>query len=192
MDISTVSNILIEYREPAIFLGAFFFGETFIITAALLATQGIWSLSDVFLLSFIGTILSDSLWFFFGSKIFHITHRWEKTKAAHERFVQAITKLVGSHPFFLLLVIKFLYGTRILTILYLSMKRMKFGLFFIYNSMGTIIWLSVLLSLGWFIGYSTGYVSAVKQFQYAIFALAALFIVLRLVTKWIEKKIMKR
>ena len=149
---SSIVNLLSAYQLPAVFFGAFFFGETVILTAAFLAGQGTWSIESVFWLSLAGTVTSDSLWFLLGQTFFKFTKRWEKYQDQYQTFLIKLEKITGQRPFLSLLFIKFLYGTRILTILYLSIRKVRYATFLLFNTVGTILWLSVMIFVGWWEG----------------------------------------
>lgn len=188
-----IQPLLLTYQLPAIFLGAFFFGETVIITAAFLSGQGIWSLSNVFWLSLAGTVISDGVWFLFGQSIFKFTHKWSENQKKYQLLITKLDKITGQKPFLSLLFIKFLYGTRILTILYLSIRKIGFWTFIIFDSVGTIFWLIVMISIGWLAGKGiANFIPFVQKTEYALLALAALIILFKLITIWIEKKITKK
>lgn len=114
-----ITQLLLVYKLPLIFFGSFFLVETVIITFAFLSGQGMWSLFDVFWLSFIGIVLSDSIWFLFGQSIMKKTEQWPKYKEKYQSLLVKLEKMTRERPFLSLLFIKFLYGTRILTILFL-------------------------------------------------------------------------
>lgn len=188
-----VISLLTTYQLPAIFLGAFFFGETVIISAAFLAGHGVWSLYTVFLLSFLGTIISDSLWFLFGSTILRFLTRWKRGRKKVKELEKEEVPLKKHTPFFVLLFIKFLYGTRILTIIYLSSRKMSFGLFTLFNAIGTTIWLLIMLTIGWIAAKGTHQFSPLLQkTEYALSILAVTLILAHFIVVWISKKITKK
>ena len=189
----SIINLLSTYQLPAIFLGAFFFGETVILTAAFLAGQGTWSIESVFWLSLAGTVTSDSLWFLLGQTFFKFTKRWEKYQDQYQTFLIKLEKITGQRPFLSLLFIKFLYGTRILTILYLSIRKVRYATFLLFNTVGTILWLSVMIFVGWLVGRGVG--NAVQIFsrvEYIVTALVLLIVFFRIMTTWLSKKIAKK
>ena len=189
MDLSIVS-LLVTYQMPAIFLGAFFFGETVILTAAFLAGQGIWSVASVFWLSLVGTVVSDSLWFVLGQAFFKFTKRWEKYQDKYQTFLLKLETITGRRPFLSLLFIKFLYGTRILTILYLSIREVRYFTFLLFNTVGTILWLLVMISIGWLVGRGAMNVADVfYKVEYALTALVLLIVLYRIIAAWLGKKI---
>ncbi len=190
---SSIVNLLSAYQLPAVFFGAFFFGETVILTAAFLAGQGTWSIESVFWLSLAGTVTSDSLWFLLGQTFFKFTKRWEKYQDQYQTFLIKLEKITGQRPFLSLLFIKFLYGTRILTILYLSIRKVRYATFLLFNTVGTILWLSVMIFVGWLVGRGVG--NAVQIFsrvEYIVTALVLLIVFFRIMTTWLSKKIAKK
>lgn len=188
----SIFHILSLYQLPAIFLGAFFFGETVIITAAFLAAQGFWSLGNIFWLSLAGTLISDSLWFLFGQRILQIFHRWERYKEQSTNLLATLEKITGQRPFLSLLFIKFLYGTRILTIVYLSIRKMKFLTFAVFDTIGSALWLAIIISIGWLAGKGIiNLVPFLNKFEYAMLFLILVILIFRFGTIWLSKKITK-
>lgn len=193
MEISaTIFELLSIYQLQAIFWGAFFFGETVVIAAAFLAAQGLWSIHNVFWLSLVGTIVADSLWFFLGQHLFK-HKRLEKHRQKHQSALSKLETLAGEKPFLALLFIKFLYGTRILTIIYLSMRKVKFSLFLLFDTIGAIIWLFVILGIGWLAGKGiVNMLPLFKKIEYILLVLVIILILFKLGTTWISKKILKK
>ena len=189
-DPSFITTLLITYHLWAIFWGAFFFGETVIITAAFLAGSGWWSLATVFWLALAGTVISDVGWFFAGRYIASRSRRWADRQARHGQFLARVDQLFGQRPFLVLLFIKFLYGTRILTIIYLSLRKVPLALFILFDTIGTIIWLAVMLTIGWLASQGLGNLFPILQkTEYALSLLVVIIIGYKLVTAWIAKQL---
>lgn len=185
-----IITFLITYRLPAIFVGAFFFGETVILAAAFLAGQGTLNISYVFILAFLATVISDTVWFLLAKKILAWLNRLEKYKAHSERIVGKMTKYTGNKPFLALLFVKFLYGTRVITIIYLSLKTIPLKKFIIYDAIGTLIWLSVLLPIGWLAGKSVLSLGpTLHKAEFGILIFVILVFAIRIGTKWVSQKL---
>lgn len=186
----TVTMYLSIYGPIAIFLGTFFFGESVVIAAAFLAGQGIWSVWIVFILSFLGTIISDSLWFTGGSGIKKFASKKITTNThSIKHTLQAIERITNGKTFLSLLFIKFLYGTRIITIFYLASQKFPFRKFLLYNTLGTIIWLIIMITVGWLLGQGVKLIMV--DFTYIEFAFLGLVIIImciKFLIKWITKK----
>ncbi len=194
MDFSVIIvNLLSFYQLPAIFWGAFFFGETVVITAAFLSAQGIWSLLNVFWLALAGTLISDALWFLFGKSFLKLLNRWQRYQQKHDKFVKKLERILGRRPFLVLLFIKFLYGTRILTIIYLSLRKIRFRTFLIFNTIGTLVWLVVMIAIGWLAGKGIANVIPVfHRIGYALSLLVLFLIIFKVITSWLGKRIIKK
>ena len=186
------TRLLVSFRGPAIFLGAFFFGETVIIAAAFLAAQGLWSMGDVFWLALTGTVLADVVWFLFGQRILQLFRRKENNREQGARLLVTLEKITGQRPFLSLLFIKFLYGTRILIIMYLSIRKIGLRMFTIFDSLGTVVWLGVVMAIGWLAGKSIiNLAPDLNRVEYATLILVLLIIGFRMGTLWLSKKISK-
>lgn len=191
MDIdSSLASFLIAYKIPSIFLGAFFFGETVIVTAAFLAGQGLWSVYEVFLASLIATIISDVVWFYLGEYFLRKTHRWEKFWHHKERIIAKLDDMLGSHHYYHLLYLKFLYGIRIFAIVYLSIKKLPIKTFVIYDTLGTALYQALIIAGGFLAGKGAAHIALyINQLEYGIIAVILLVLGYKLISAWIKKKV---
>lgn len=186
----TIIHYLQIYQLPAIFAGSFFFGETVVISAAFLAGQHLWSVWNVFWICFLGTVISDTLWFILGKKFTTKIEEHEKHGSRYRKVVAKINKYVGNRIFLALLFIKFLYGTRILTIFYISARKVSFWKFTLFNSLGTVIWLSIIIGAGYLAGKGTAnYLASITDIKYVALALVAFILLFRVIDSWTEKKV---
>ncbi|MEK7540432.1 MAG: VTT domain-containing protein [Patescibacteria group bacterium] len=180
-------------EEPIVFVGSFLFGETVILSGSYLAGQGVWSVVVVYIWALLGTLAADAAWFYLGPKGLRLMHRWEKVKHKHEAIIAALQRHVGDKPFLAMLFIKFLYGTRILTIIYLSSVKVRFWTFMLFDLIGTAVWLVVMVGVGWLAGKGLADVlPAVRSVEYLLTGIVALMILFKLLTTWLEKRIAKK
>lgn len=140
------------YKSWVVFFGTFFLGESIVLTAAALAAGGVWPMREVAIYAFLGTVVSDYVWF-------HSSRRglnWYAANGARGGRVRKMAAfaetLVGDKPHRMLIFVKVLYGIRIATILHLAMSPTKSRTFVIFDTIGTLIWLAVMLPLGYWIG----------------------------------------
>lgn len=188
----TIVTALSTYQLPAVFVGSFCFGETVIIAAAFLSAQGLWSIDSVFWLALAGTLLSDTLWFWFGQTILIRLQRWERYKQKTAQLLKALERPIGRRPFLVLLFIKFLYGTRILTIIYLSTRKLSLSTFILFDTIGTTIWLITMLGVGWLAGTSImNLLPTLNTVQYAVLIVIGAILLVRFTSTWLMKKITK-
>ncbi len=190
------SNLLAAMPHPYIvpFFGAFIGGEeTILVISALAAGGGALSFTEVLGLSFAGTVISDTMWFLFGS---HFSVWIESKPRMHKRlesvghFVDGFTK---GRYFRALMITKFLYGTRIIMIFFLSNKRLTFRQFVVQNFIVTALWSTVVCTIGWFAG--KGISSAERAFGSLSIALSIIVVSLLViygVRVWLNKIVVEK
>ncbi len=190
MDTTWIAHVLTAYHVPAFFVGSFVLGETVILTASFLAAQGWWSLQLVFWVSLLGTLASDSMWFFLGRFLIK-TKRWEKYRERYNHVAEYINRKTGNRPYLSLFFVKFVYGIRVLSIIYLSAHRTSFWFFLFIDTLASMILLTVVCGIGWLVG--KGYGQAIDIFHditYAISGVVLLLVLYKLIMLWIGKKAM--
>ncbi len=172
-----------------VFLGTALGGEFALITFAFLSAQGLISLYTLIPLSFLGTYSSDLLWFIVGrTKYFSsmIEHRYASGPV---RVVTEMIKRISRGSNFLALVFaKFLFGTRIITIIYVSKTEFALKKFLHYNSYAVTLWVAVVIPIGYASGLGFTYLAHVFKNIYS--ALGFLLLALALITLleiWIRR-----
>lgn len=192
MDIDALLPLLQEYSSPAIFVGAFLFGETVILAATFLAAEGLWSFWEVFVLSFFGGLIADILWFLLGRYAGGRIKRWQWVERRYHHYVAEIEQDV-EHTLYYIILFKFLYGTRIITILYTSMRRIPFLRFLLYDAIGTALLLVVIMGIGYFIWLGfPGALSGFRIIQLTLIALLVLTVLFRFVIPWAFRRWRKK
>lgn len=191
MDINTdIVQLLTQYHLPGVFVGAFLFGETVILTAAYLAAQLNWSVPILCIVAFGGTLLADVTWFLFGKYLLRKSNYEERYKEKYEKLAHTLRHVSKTRPFLALLYIKFLYGTRVLTILYVAWKKVTLQQFLIYDSLGTIIWLCVLIPIGWLAGKGVANLTPVlNTVEYVLLSIVILVVLVKGISLWFTKRI---
>jgi membrane protein DedA with SNARE-associated domain len=174
-------------------VGAYFGGDAFLLFLSSLAGQGLIHFWTVILFFSLGTISSDVMWFFIGrtrlaDKL--ISHK--QLNKGYSR-IERILARYGRNDFLLLFIVKFIYGIRIITIVYFSRERKNFGRFIGFNSIAVVAITIFVSFLGWMAGQGIRtYVDIYENFRSAIkiivVVLVLFFILKALVNKWLLKK----
>lgn len=135
------------YGYLAVFLGSLIEGDALVLVASFLAYLGKLDLPIVMLAAFLGTWLSDIIWFmlgrYSGSRLLE-RWQWLKTLSSHS------ISLVGKRPRTMALCLRFMYGLRMVIPLSLGKTNMSTSTFLIYNALGVLIWVGVFSALGYF------------------------------------------
>ncbi len=196
MAIIEMLTFLLGYMPLICFFGALVGGEETVLLLSVLAARDFYPIWIVFVFCFLGILVADSVWFFVG-RLKLVTkmkeHKYFKKHSEKARnFID--NKFKGNH-FILLFSTKFLYGLRIVTLMFLG-RRIKFKEFFMYNSIIAAIWTIVIVSLGWFAGRGVGWLwDTYRNLQLLIIVgiiIIVAFYILKIIVgkivgKWLEK-----
>lgn len=148
------------------------------------------SLIVLFFAAFVGTFIGDSVWFFIGRKISKNIKKYKKIEKGFETIAELIERLFKKNYLLALVTVKFLYGTRVITIFYLSKKKMKYRKFLIYDSLSTIIWIFGMGFIGYLVGLGVGWLwHVVKSIQLAITFMLVIFALFYFIQKLINKEL---
>lgn len=175
------------------FFGGLLAGEEVIITLAFLSARGILSLWVVFVFCFAGILICDSFFFFIGKiKFLGKLKKISRLHITYKKIEKIVNKITGDKIILALFYTKFIFGTRIATLIYLGRKN-SFKKFIFADFIVGIMWMSVVVSLGWFAGASFYFIIDVfKNIQFAILFLVMFIIFLLLLKKWVAHQLIKR
>ncbi len=188
--ISSLIVLLTSHRLLAVFFGAFFFGDSVILTTAYIAGQESWTVFPILIAVFLGTATADTLWFVAGVLIARRFKNLTFMQKEREKAAALLDMLAGKNPLYALIFIKFLYGSRVAMILYSASRGISFPVFTLYNSIGIATWLAVFFPLGYLSG--RGVEMALPSFggvQSTIAVFVISVIVMRIFTLWLTKKV---
>ena len=186
------NHSLLQYA--VIFLGAAFGGELALFTLGFLLAQNILHLFPLLFFSFLGTMSSDILWFLLGKTTFVkkiISHRY--AHATISLIAEAIDKVSRGSRFLSLIFAKFLAGTRILLIMYVSKNNLELRKFIRYDAVAILIWLMFVIPIGFIAGLGFTYLSHMLKNIYAgigfiILILVIIAIIHSLFKRYLEKR----
>ena len=140
----------------AVFVGTFLLGESVILAAAAMAGQGTWPVTWVAGWAFAGTVISDVAWFTAANRGIAALGRNPERARKLDVHARRLDRWTGARPCRALLFIKFVYGTRILSIAYLSLRKVSRRRFASFDAAGTAIWLAVIIPIGYLAGRGLG------------------------------------
>ena len=144
-----LSSLIAQYGYLAVLLGTFLEGETILVLAGFAAHRGLLSLPGVMLAAFVGSLLSDQLFFFLGRR--HGDALLAR-KPAWQSGVERVRSLLNRYHTALILIFRFLYGLRNITPFALGMSEVSTAQFMMLNAVGAAIWAVGVALLGWFVG----------------------------------------
>ncbi|MFH1901981.1 MAG: hypothetical protein ABIK26_07010 [Candidatus Omnitrophota bacterium] len=169
-------------------------GEELILSLVFLSSLGLFPLWWILIFVTLGEFISDIVIFSLGRiDLFHKFKKIEKLTKLYKKADNLIMKVSKKSTFLTILYSKFIYGTRIFTLVYLSSKKTKWQKFLVSELLALMVWMSITVVIGWFAGAS------IKQFSLAFkntgltIALLVIFIILIIMMKkWIQTKLLKK
>ncbi len=189
--ITSLTPVLSVYGWLITYVASAIWGDATIIALAFIAAQGTFPIWVVVVFGYFGTLTGDCIWFLLTYlKFWDKLKRWKKFSDKFEKVDERIQKLGKKSDLYVLIVTKFLYGTRILTILYVGLKKLPFRKFLLYDGIATIFWIIAMSG----IGYATGkgfqiVIQVFKNVQLGLTLLVVAIILFILLQKWINKKL---
>ncbi|MEK6892675.1 MAG: hypothetical protein AABX07_00560 [Nanoarchaeota archaeon] len=136
----------------------------FLIFLAMLAGAGKANIGTIFAFAFLGGIVHDLLFFAAAkSNIFRKITKKMKLKEKKIRILRTILNMTKKNMFFTLFIAKFIYGVRDVTILYYAHNESRLKKYIITTISVEVLWLSSILSIGWFAG--RGFSEILKVFK---------------------------
>ena len=186
-------NIIIAHPILASLLGGLFAGEEFTLFLAFLSSRGYYPIWIVYVFSFIGVFIMDFLFYQFGrSRFVHKFFRFKFFEKAYSFINLFVQKITYKHKFLILLYTKFIFGTRLISLIYLGIEKTSYRTFLITDFFVTLLWTGVIVTFGYFIGkgYSILYniFKSVQISMVFIFIMLLLFFMFR---RWIRKKLIQ-
>jgi membrane protein DedA with SNARE-associated domain len=176
-----------------VFLGVGFGGEAAMIGLAFLLAQKFFSLVPFFIVSFLGVLFTDTLWFFLGKTRMAgriLDHKY--TTDTVFLITEAIRKVSRGNHLLAMIFAKFLIGTRLVLILYVSRTNIPFKKFINANMVAILVWLLILIPIGYLSGLGFTYFSKVLNNIYVgIGFLASVFLLFIIGQMWLKKTFTK-
>ena len=157
-----------SYGLWAVGIGAFLEGETILALAGLAAYRGYLDFYTVVVVAMICGFAGDQFYFFLGRK--KGARNLERLPGAREKPHRFDDLLKRWHAP-LIVMIRFMYGFRIIGPIFLGMGRVPAWKFMVYNFIGAAIWAPLIAGIGYLFGEMVESVlSDVKRIEMWLFA----------------------
>jgi len=145
----TLEHLIDSDGYLALVAGTFLEGETILVLGGVAAKLGYLRLPWVIVSAFVGTLMSDQLFFFMG--------RWQGQalllKHPHwNSRAQRVHRMLERHRIPIIIGFRFVYGFRTITPFVLGMSRVPAVEFIAFNIVGAAAWASAIACLGYAFG----------------------------------------
>ena len=183
-------HLLPYWGYPLMFVLMFFEGPFATMIAAFLASQGLFNIGIVFLLSVVGDVLGDiglyHIGYYGGPKVIEKAQKFLKVSDAT---VEKLKNKFHQNSSRIIFYVKSTTGLCAITFILAGTLQMKFARFLKYSFLGGLVWSSLLVILGYFFGYAAAQISQyIKYAGVAIFTGAIIAMILIIFFKKYESK----
>lgn len=180
---------LVEHHQilayTVIYLGLIFEGEFFLIFTGILTHLGALNFYVTLLFVFLGALSKTFIGYALGEFLFKIFN--------HHKFFRYIQKRVylllprfKIKPFWSIFASKFIFGANNLVIIFSGYEKIDFKKFFKAEVLATIIWVPLILSLGYFFSYTALNISQeIWKFLMVVLVLFTIFILFDKLVSWL-------
>ena len=172
-----MEELLRTFGYPAIFLGTFFEGETFVILAGLMAHQGLLDAKWVILSAFLGSFCGDQTWYYIG----RLGGPWVMRKLQRAQpAVDKASELLRRWDIWFILSFRFIYGIRNVAPFAIGNAGIKPLRFFLLNMIAAAVWAICFGGSGYVFGRAFEQILGdVKHYEYIMIGMLVtiLFIV---------------
>jgi len=145
----TLEHVIDSYGYLALVVGTFLEGETILVLGGIAAKLGYLRLPWVIVSAFVGTLMSDQLFFFLGrwqGQAFLLKHPHWQSRA------EKVRRMLERHRIPIIIGFRFVYGFRTVTPFVLGMSRVPVIEFVVFNIVGAAAWASAIAGLGYAFG----------------------------------------
>lgn len=173
-------HLLPYWGYPLMFTFMILEGPFATMISSFLASQGLFNVGIVFLLSVAGDVVGDIVLYYigyFGGP--HIIEKAQKFLKIKDRVIKKLKKEFHENSERLVFLVKSTTGLSYITFITAGTLRMKFSLFVKNSILGGLVWSSLLVILGYFFGYAAEQISHyIKYAGIAIFIAALLAVII--------------
>ncbi len=142
----------IIFAESGLFFGFFLPGDSLIVTAGLLATQGYFNIVYLMILLSVAAITGDSVGYFFGKKVGPRIFKKKDSLLFNINHITRAQEFYKKHGGKTIIFARFLPVIRTFAPIVAGVGNMEYKKFLTYNIIGGISWSWGMLLLGYFLG----------------------------------------
>ena len=144
--------VAVIFAENGFFLGFFLPGDSLLVTAGLLASQGIFSITSLLIIMPIAAILGVFVGYYFGGYVGPRIFKYKKSVLFNPKYIVRAHLFYKKHGNKTLILARFVPIIRTFAPIVAGVAKMNFKSFVIYNIAGGLLWTWSMLLIGYFLG----------------------------------------
>lgn len=150
--IGIIGIAAIVFAESGLLIGFFLPGDSLLFTAGFLASQGIFNIWTLAIVSFIAAVLGDQVGYMFGQRVGkRIFHR-KDSLLFHKDNIEKAQKFYEKHGKKTIILARFMPVVRTFAPIVAGVGDMHYPTFLTYNIIGGVLWAIGLTVAGYFLG----------------------------------------
>jgi len=142
----------IVFAESGLLIGFFLPGDSLLFTAGFLASQGVFHVGVLVLVTFVGAVIGDSVGYAFGHRVGRRIFTRDDSLLFHRQNLLRAERFYERHGGKTLILARFLPVIRTFAPILAGVGSMAYPRFLIYNVVGGALWAIGLTILGYFLG----------------------------------------
>lgn len=150
--IGAIGVVAIVFAESGLFFGFFLPGDSLLFTAGLLASLGHFNVILLWIGCTLAAILGDSVGYAFGAKVGPKIFTREDSLFFHKKHIERTQEFYARYGKKTVVLARFVPIVRTFAPILAGVGKMPYRVFLAYNIMGGLLWTTLLIFLGFFLG----------------------------------------
>jgi membrane-associated protein len=187
--VGLIGIILIIFAETGLFFGFFFPGDSLLFTAGLLASQGFFNIYYLVIFCIVAAVIGDSIGYWSGKKYGRKLFERDAGFLFKKQRIYDAEKFYEKHGKYTIILARFVPIIRTFAPIVAGIGEMHYRTFISYNIFGGILWVSMMLFIGYFLG---GLISNPDKYIIPIALLIIFISIIPIVFKFVKSKLKEK
>ncbi len=148
--LAMVSGII--FAESGLLFGFFLPGDSLLLTAGILASQGFIDIALLLIFSFVAAVLGDNVGYTTGKRLGRRLFSKKESRFFNPKHLIAAQNFYEKHGGKTIILARFVPLIRTFAPIVAGMGNMKYSTFFVYNLVGGLLWAVGVTLIGYFLG----------------------------------------
>lgn len=175
----------IVFAESGLLIGFFLPGDSLLFTAGLLASQGVFQIGTLIIISFVGAVLGDSVGYSFGLRIGRRLFQKEDSFLFNKNHLLRAEEFYEKYGKKTIILARFLPVIRTFAPILAGVGRMNYPTFLVYNAVGGVLWGIGMPLAGYFLGST---IPNIDRYLFPIIVLIILISLLPTIIHFLKHK----
>lgn len=148
----TIGLIAIVFAESGLLFGFFLPGDSLLVTAGLLASQGHLNLPVILVGCFVAAVAGDQVGYIFGSRVGPALFRRPDSRIFKQQYVERARHYFERHGSKTIVLARFVPVVRTFAPILAGVGTMKYRTFVTFNVLGALLWAVGVTLIGYLLG----------------------------------------